>query len=235
MPNRWAPSPGTATMAEPGTATVLIADDHPLFREALRQVAVAALPGCDFDEASSLDQAMKLASAKDYDLILLDLRMPGNSGFNGLVGMRNRAPATPIIIVSAEEDPDSMQGAITYGASGFIPKSLPKDLMAQAVRDVLSGEVYLPPDGGERPCGAANWGDDDLGASIASLTGQQRRVLELMVAGKPNKIIAYELDIAESTVKAHVSAILRKLRVTSRTQAVINAGKIAHKLKTLDA
>lgn len=209
-------------------AKILIADDHPLFRGALRQVVAGTFEHCEFFEASTLDQALGLVAAEDFELILLDLRMPGMKGFTGLVSLRNHAPATPIIVVSAEEERESIQEAITYGAAGFIPKSLSKEQMAHAVREVLSGEVYVPPLEGSE--GGA-FGSAQLDAGIAALTGQQRRVLEMMVHGKSNKVIAYELNIAESTVKAHVSAILRKLNVTSRTQAVINAGKIALRLR----
>ncbi|HYH21277.1 MAG TPA: response regulator transcription factor [Azospirillum sp.] len=218
-------------MSEQPLSNVLIADDHPLFREALRQVAGAVFDQCRFCEASSIEQAQMLLEDEDFDLILLDLHMPGMNGFTGLVMLRNRAPATPIVVVSAEEGRESIQEAITYGASGYIPKSLTREQMANAVREVLEGEVYLPHDLLDRGDGSGSLEDADLEARIATLTGQQRKVLEMIVMGKPNKVIAYELDLAESTVKAHVSAVLRKLHVTSRTQAVINAGKIALKLR----
>jgi DNA-binding NarL/FixJ family response regulator len=215
-------------------AKVLIADDHPLFREALHQVVDSAFSTCSYQEAKNLPEALEIAGGGDFDLILLDLRMPGMNGFTGLVTMRNEVPATPIIVVSADEEPDSIQEAITFGASGFIPKSLSKEQMVQAVRDVLSGDVFLPMDHLESHA-AGGLDEGDFGSRIAQLTAQQRRVLEMLVRGKSNKVIAYELDLAESTVKAHVSAVLRKLNVTSRTQAVINAGKITPKLIELRA
>lgn len=214
-----------------GSSKVLIADDHPLFREALQQVVTAAFADCAWTEADSLEAAAKALEAEDFDLVLLDLKMPGMNGFTGLVTLRNQAPATPIIIVSAEDNPDSVEDAITFGAAGFIPKSMPKDRMAEAVRDVMAGEVYLPTDFLERGNKRLSFDDGQLGERIAALTPQQRCVLEMLVKGKSNKVIAWELTIAESTVKAHVSAILRKLRVTNRTQAVINAAKILGQLR----
>ena len=210
-------------------AKVLIADDHPLFREALRQVAASAFSACSYHEAKDLQETLSMAGEQDFDLILLDLKMPGMNGFTGLVTIRNEFPATPIIVVSADEEPDSINEAITFGASGFIPKSLSKEQMVQAVRSVLSGDVFLPFDLLEAHA-QPGLDDGDLGSRIRQLTAQQRKVLEMLVRGKSNKVIAYELHLAESTVKAHVSAVLRKLNVTSRTQAVINAGKITPKL-----
>mgnify|MGYP001809670545 CR=1 FL=1 len=203
---------------------VLIADDHPLFRSALLEVVGEAMGRCACAEAQDWPRARELLRGADFDLILLDLHMPGMNGFTGLIALRNLAPATPIVVVSAESAAATMQDAIAFGASGFIPKSLPKEGMTGALRRVLAGEVFLPADHGavppERGRGAA------AGEGLAALTQQQRCVVEMMVTGKSNKVIAHELSIAESTVKAHVSAILRKLRVSNRTQAVINAAKL---------
>lgn len=220
-------------MSDLPSSTVLIADDHPLFREALRQVVEAVFDPCRFIEVNCIEQAQARLDEEDFDLVLLDLNMPGMNGFTGLVALRNRAPATPIILVSADESRESIQDAIAYGASGYIPKSLTREQMAHAVREVLEGEVYLPFPLMAQADGGPAMHDVELEARIATLTGQQRKVLEMIVLGKPNKVIAYELSLAESTVKAHVSAVLRKLHVTSRTQAVINAGKIALKLRNL--
>lgn len=210
---------------------ILIADDHPLFRGALHQVVSEAVGGHDCVEVEDLDSARDQLKLSDFDLILLDLNMPGMNGFTGLIALRNLAPATPIIVVSAEDNSTSIQEAITFGASGFIPKSLSKELMTQALQQVLAGEVFLPPDMGDHGTGKGNLDDDMLGEGLAALTPQQRCVVEMLVTGKSNKVIAYELSIAESTVKAHVSAILRKLHVTNRTQAVINAAQILVKLR----
>lgn len=206
---------------------VLIADDHPLFRAALRQVLATALPDHAIIEADCFDDTLAAADGDDLDLILLDINMPGMNGLNGLVALRNHIPATPVVMVSADETPETIRQALTLGAAGFMPKSMDHDHMTAAVRSVLDGEVYVPIDldagrGRRREFD----GDDEFRRGYAALTPQQRHVLEMLVQGKSNKVIAYEMDITESTVKAHVSAILHKLKVSSRTQAVLNVGKM---------
>jgi DNA-binding NarL/FixJ family response regulator len=212
-------------MSQKDRTTILIADDHPLFREALQRTVVEEFSDHCFLEVDSLDSAIEAVSDENFELIFLDLNMPGMDGFNGLVSLRNRAPSVPIIVVSASEDPATVREAITYGASGFLPKSLSREDMVAAVRVVLDGGVYTPvlACGSEREFLRA---DAHLVESIVQLSHQQRIVLQMLVSGRPNKQIAYELNIVESTVKAHVSAILRKLKVHSRTQAVLKAGKI---------
>ncbi|KJS40345.1 MAG: hypothetical protein VR70_06080 [Rhodospirillaceae bacterium BRH_c57] len=208
------------------TASVLIADDHPLFRDALRHVVEDSMPGHAIQEASTFDQAHAMIRVAAPDLVLLDLNMPGMNGFNGLMTLRNEVPAIPIIIVSAEDTPEVVQQVLTYGASGFISKSMPKDQMTRGVRMVCQGEVFVPFDLNEALHRRPDPMCEEFRNGYASLTAQQRKVLEMLVMGRSNKIIAFELDIAESTVKAHVSAILRKLKVNSRTQAVLNASKM---------
>lgn len=206
-------------------ARIVVADDHPLFRDALRQVIDLAVGTAIVAEAETFDAAVALVLEDDPDLILLDLNMPGMNGFTGLMVLRDRAPTTPIVVVSADEDPAVIQQALTLGAAGFIPKSRSKDAMAEGVRAVMAGDVFVPIDLSTAvPLSARD--DPDFAEGYAALTAQQRRVLEMLVAGKSNKVIAYELDVAESTIKAHVSAILRKLKVSSRTQAVLYASKM---------
>lgn len=205
---------------------VLIADDHPLFRSALRQVVTSLFDDYEILEAGTLEEAERCVGGEDdldLDMVLLDLQMPGASGFSGLVRLRNAAPSIPIVVVSAAASKEVMRAAITYGAAGFIPKSLSTDMIGKGMTCVLSGNVFLPPDGegGEEVCTMPV--SDHEGDRISSLTHGERRVLELLAKGKPNKIIAYELGIRESTVKAHITAILRKLKVHSRTQAVLAA------------
>jgi DNA-binding NarL/FixJ family response regulator len=200
---------------------VLVADDHPLFREAVT-LAVRHLEGTDSQilEAGTLEEAGRLAAAiPDLDLLLLDLKMPGTEGLGGLLDLRRRFPALPIVIVSATEDSRMIREAIAAGAMAYIPKSLDRAGMAEALRHVLAGETWQPEvrEGEAAPEGAL------MTQRLAALTPQQRNILSLMVAGKPNKIIAYELGIAETTVKAHITLILRKLGVFSRTQAVLAA------------
>lgn len=206
---------------------VVIADDHPLFRDALRLAVADAFPGEDnvILETGSVDGVHRLArDAGEIDLVLLDLNMPGMDGLAGLVGLRHACPSLPIVIVSAAEEPATVREAIACGAAGFVPKSLSKADIAQALGRVLAGKVYLPPGVAaaqdvESP-GAAG---PDMARRIAALAPQQLSVLRLIAQGKPNKIIAHELGIAEATVKAHVTVVLRKLGVFSRTQAVVAA------------
>ncbi len=205
---------------------VLIADDHPLFRSALRHVIESLFAEQQIFEAGSLDEALALVTGRDLDLdvIMLDLRMPGSEGFSGLIALRSAVPDVPIIVVSASSSPEIMRDAIVYGAAGFIPKSFCKDEIADGVRRVINSEVFLPADVTE----AAERGDwrAPLRDRMATLTQGELRVLQLVACGKSNKIIAYELGIKESTVKAHITSILRKLRVHSRTQAVIAAREL---------
>ena len=200
---------------------VLVADDHPLFREAV-VLSVRHLEGTDslILEAGTLDEACRLAAAMpDLDLLLLDLKMPGTEGLGGLLELRRRFPALPIVVVSATEDPRMIREAIAAGAMAYVPKSLDRASITDALRHVLAGETWQP----EADAGATPPAGVLMAQRIAALTPQQRNILKLMVAGKPNKIIAYELGIAETTVKAHVTLILRKLGVFSRTQAVLAA------------
>lgn len=207
---------------------VLIADDHPLFREALRQVVNEALPEASIKEAPNFDDALKALDDEDgLDLILLDLNMPGMSGFTSLMEMREADPATPIVIVSAAEEQDVIERAFVVGAAGYIPKSLAKEEMVTAINAVIGGDIYRPCNGGEaQPDKAKTSITPDMMDRVNSLTRRQRNVLSLIARGKPNKLIAYELDVTNTTVKAHVTAILRKLKVTSRTQAAILAREI---------
>lgn len=208
---------------------VLIADDHPLFRDALRHVATQAVEAADCVEAHDFAQAVEaLDEDNPFDLILLDLNMPGMDGFTGLLRLRDATPETPIVIVSASEDKDVVERALTCGAVGFIPKSTPKDEMIAAIGLVLEGGVYRPNDTPKPPPSRRSLGpsDAELMEGLGSLTRRQRAVLSLLARGRSNKQIAFELDVTNTTVKAHVTAILRKLKVTSRTQAVIVARQI---------
>ena len=214
---------------------VLIADDHPLFREAIARVIDDGFPGSTLLEASDLDTALAMADRHDdLDLVLLDLNMPGMQGLGGLVRLRNLFPTLPAVIVSAEEEKRVILQTITYGAVGFITKSTPRKQMIQALEQVLAGSIYLSADIIRAGSGAVA-GDDsaapqrqpaDLNDVLATLTRKQLQVFERMSRGESNKVIAYQLNIAESTVKAHVSAILRKLGATNRVQAILSAGDI---------
>ena len=204
---------------------ILIADDHPLVRGALRQAVANAVAGAEIVECGSLEEVTRSLEANpDVDLVLLDLAMPGVRGFSGLMYLRAEHPEVPVIIVSANEDRAVMRRCIDFGASGFVPKTTPIEGMREAVRRVLAGDIWTPPD--VDLSGPADKETADLVRRMASLTPQQVRVLMMVSAGLLNKQIAYELKVSEATVKAHVSAILTKLGVESRTQAVITAAKV---------
>lgn len=211
---------------------ILIADDHPLFREAISSVIANGFPGCETLETEDLDSALVIAQEEeDLDLILLDLNMPGMNGLNGLMSLRNDSPTIPVVIVSAEQDKQIVLQAITYGAVGFITKSSPREQMTEALQQILDGNVYLPSDiiRSEKPSNGMHRRHDESKIPpemLSSLTRRQLLVLERMSEGESNKQIAYNLNIAETTVKAHVSAILRKLGVHNRIQAVLTAGNV---------
>jgi DNA-binding NarL/FixJ family response regulator len=209
---------------------ILIADDHPMVRDALRSAVLYSCQATDVLEADGLDGVVStLEERGDLDLVLLDLNMPGMDGLAGLRLLRQRFPATPVVVVSAHEERRLVREAIQSGATGFIPKSTPRDAIAGALRRVLLGDVYVPPSAEEAT--AEDEAEDketaEIARRVATLTAQQQRVLELLGTGKLNKEIAFELSITETTVKAHVSAILQKLKVYSRTQAVVIAGRAA--------
>ena len=212
-------------MSEAQSYRLLIADDHPLFRGALREAVTGLFKEVDIAEAGTFEEVTDLAErGGDVDLILLDLSMPGVRGFSGLMYLRAQYPSLPVVVVSANDDPAVIRRCMEFGASGFIPKTLGIEALRQAVIRVLEGEVWTPPD-----VDLARQSDDETAAMIArlaTLTPQQVRVLMMLSGGLLNKQIAYELGVSEATVKAHVSAILQKLGVESRTQAVIAAGKI---------
>jgi len=202
----------------------VIADDHPLFRGALRE-AVSNLFAAEISEAGTFEEVTDLLErTSDVDLILLDLKMPGVRGFSGLMYLRAQYPGIPLVVVSGNDDPAVIRRCIAFGASGFIPKTLGADALRQAIARVLQGEVWTPPDVDLAPASDAEGAA--MIARLATLTPQQVRVLMMLSGGLLNKQIAYELGVSEATVKAHVSAILQKLGVDSRTQAVIAAGRI---------
>src|ERR1700712_161783 len=210
---------------------ILIADDHPLFREAIHNVISDGFPGTEVMETADLDSALALTqSHEDLDLILLDLNMPGMHGLNGLINLRNEAPTIPVVIVSAEQDKQVVLQAITYGAVGFITKSSPRKQMTEAIEQILNGSVYLPSDIIRSQKTSSRRSGNDAPhfppALLPALTRKQLLVLERMTKGDSNKQIAFSLTIAETTVKAHVSAILRKLNVHNRVQAILSAGDI---------
>ncbi|MCT8970662.1 response regulator transcription factor [Microbaculum marinisediminis] len=203
---------------------ILIADDHPLFRDALKHALSGAFADVEILEAGTIEEMTERIEAdSEIDLVLLDLAMPGVRGFSGLLFLRAQYPSVPVVVVSAHEEPAVVQRCLEFGASGFIPKSTDVEGIRQAVGEVLAGGVWTPPN---LDLGPADEDEAQLSARLATLTPQQVRVLMMLSEGLLNKQIAYELGVSEATVKAHVSAILQKLGVESRTQAVIAASRI---------
>lgn len=194
---------------------VLIADDHPVFRRALAEIVAKLTPDDDVEtrEAADRSQLFEIVENEDLDLVLLDLGMPGMTGLPELVAIRNIAPSTPVVIVSALEDATVVSQAINCGAAGFIPKSASMEALADALRQVLDGGVYVP--GGEESRG------EKRAADAGVLTPRQLAVLGLLSAGKSNKEIARALSISDLTVKVHITTIFRKLGVATRTQAIV--------------
>ncbi len=200
----------------------VIADDHPLFRGALIQATEKIAKKLDIIEAATFEETVAAVLAQnDTDLVLLDLSMPGVQGFSGLLYLRAQFPGVPVVVVSATEEAAIIRRSLDFGASGYIPKSVGAEQMRAAIRAVLDGAVWTPPD---LDLEHADDGEAaHMAARLSTLTPQQVRVLMMLNRGLLNKQIAYELEVSEATVKAHVSAILQKLGVDSRTQAVIAA------------
>ena len=201
----------------------LVADDHPMVRDALGTVLGHSFPGARIATAANLAETdAALEREPETDALLLDLDMPGMDGLTGLALLRSNHPAVPIIVVSAAQDSQIARRTVEFGASAFIAKSAPLDEIADVVRGVLRGEVFAPPGVPAEPGPA-----ESFAQRAQQLTPQQWRVLSLMVHGDQNKMIAHKLGVGEATVKAHVTVILKKLGVRSRTQAVIEARHLA--------
>ncbi len=213
-------------MSASAQTRIMIADDHPLVRGALRTAVAGVEPEAEILEAGTFEEVTdSLGRGMDLDLVLLDLTMPGVQGFSGLMYLRAQHPGTPVVVVSGNEDRGVIRRCIEFGASGFIPKTVDVETMRAAIRAVLDGGDYTPPD--VDMSAPMDRETSDLVKRLGSLTPQQVRVLMMLSEGLLNKQIAYELSVSEATVKAHVSAILQKLGVESRTQAVIAASRIA--------
>ena len=204
--------------------TIIVADDHPLFRVALTQAIGAQVEGANVLEAEHLKH-LEHQMRSEIDLVLLDLHMPGANGFSGLIYLRTHFPSVPVVVVSGNEQASVIHRAMHFGAAGFIPKSSSMTDIIDAIQIVLNGGQWLPPDLPEvnQQMDAQ---DSKFADQLSSLTPQQFKVLVMLTEGLLNKQIAYELSVSEATIKAHVTAILRKLGVYSRTQAVIMAGHL---------
>lgn len=201
------------------TKSIIIADDHPLFRSALRHAVERVFPSHNIVEVNSLQEAVDALDEHDPSLLCLDLHMEDSHGFAGLVTIRSRWPALPIAVVSASETDDVIKRALDFGASGFIPKSADLAGICNALETMYAGDIFIPP--GYRDPGTS--AHKDFSDRIRELTPAQVRILAAVAEGKLNKQIAYEFNISEATVKAHLTAIFRKLEVFTRTQAVLAA------------
>lgn len=208
-------------------ARFLIVDDHPLFREALASALRLVDAEADIYEATSIEGALDVIDAHDdFELALLDLSLPGTTGFSGVVRLRTSHPKLPILIVSGHEEPAMVREALTLGVAGYVPKSTSKERLAEAIGKALAGDVYEPEPPRVSALEARPSDESRILKRLRDLTPQQLAVLELVREGRQNKAIAHELKLAETTVKAHVSEVLRKLGVVSRTQAVIEVAKV---------
>jgi len=205
---------------------VIVADDHPLFRTAIKEALQESQGETTFLEASSFETLQELVDQnRDVDLVLLDLHMPGVSGFAGLVYLCKRYPSVPVVIISANEDPLVIQRALDHGAAGFIPKSSDIKTITNAIGEILMGEIWAPVSKQANLPGN-NVSEVALAERMSQLTPQQFKVLMSVSQGLLNKQIAYDMGISEATVKAHVTAIMNKLGVSNRTQAVLAASKL---------
>ena len=223
---------------------ILVVDDHPLIREAMRTVLKQLDAGMQVFEAGNCDEALAIAEREsDLALVLLDLRMPGTSGLDGLATLREKHPAVPVVVLSASEDRNEVMHALDLGAMGFIPKSQPSRVMIGALKLVLAGGVYLPAEVMSQPAATPSVAQSEAQYETnppptpaeLGLTPRQTEVLSLLVQGKPNKVICRDLNLAEGTVKIHVAAILKALGVMNRTQAVVAVGRLGLKFGPLGA
>ena len=201
--------------------SILIADDHPLFRGALQQVIAQLYPEANLYQAANVSELQQqVEQHKGVDLLLLDLHMPGALGFSALSWFIGHYHATPAIMISANSHPDTVRRAIDHGAAGFLSKSAEVSDMATCIERVMAGERGLHP-GLDATGRGASLQSLDVADALSTLTPQQFRVASMLVEGLLNKQIAYELDVKEATIKAHMTEIFRKLGVHSRTQAVL--------------
>lgn len=205
--------------------TLLIADDHPLYRDALRFALNLSDHQLTILEASDLNQTLDLVQNNDIDLLLLDLHMPGSNDLFGLIHIRKLYPDLPVAVISGLEDQNIVSKVINTGAMGFIPKTTGSESIAKAVETILDGDTWVP----ESLANDIDEADNEFAAlaeKVSSLTTAQYKVLCFMRDGLLNKQIGFELDIAEATVKAHVTAVFKKLGINNRTQAVLIASQL---------
>jgi len=204
---------------------IIIVDDHPLFRDALKKTLELTLAEPELLTFGNMEElTAHLTNDNEADLVLLDLMIPGVQGFSGLLQLREQHPALPVAIISATDTPETIRRCYEHGALAFIPKTLPIEDVKSAINTILDGETWMPE--GYDPNNVEVGENAETIARLGTLTPQQKRVLKMLSEGMLNKQIAYELNVSEATIKAHVSAILKKLAVSSRTQAAITVSKV---------
>ena len=216
--------------------TILLVDDHVLFREGLKFLLRGLETGLELDEAGTCAEALRRAAARNYDLVLLDLKMPGLKGLDALTAFREAVPEIPVVVLSGEDNSETILAAIDRGAMGFIPKASTPEVLIQALRLVLAHSVYLPPavlEASEAVVSPPSRVEPDASrgdATLLGITPRQLEVLRWVIQGKTNKAIARELDISDGTVKQHLSDVLRSLGAKTRTEAVYAAAKLGLRL-----
>lgn len=203
--------------------SILVVDDHPLYCDALASTIERIFDAQTVKKANSLSEALKLVGARfSPDLVMLDLNLPDVTGLSGFLKIKNKMPDVPVLVFSAESSNEIIQALLNAGAAGFVPKEASHHVLTEALVDVREGRKFLPPGftPSKRPSGKEMTAQQ-VAQKIADLTPQQSRIMKLICAGKPNKQIAYEMSLAEATVKAHITALLRRLGVHNRTQAAV--------------
>jgi DNA-binding NarL/FixJ family response regulator len=211
----------TKPVADEDVSSILIVDDHPLYLDALESALALMFPACDIRKARSLGDAMaSCSSGFDPQLVIFDLKLPDVAGISGFRKLRETLPKARILVISALASVELVLSLMEAGASGFVPKDASSVKLKYALAEVVSGRAYVPEDyrTHKKPCTADPDADHPV---LSELTPQQQRIMKLICTGKPNKQIAYELSLAEATVKAHITALLRRLGVRNRTQAVV--------------
>ncbi len=203
--------------------SILVIDDHPLYCDALASALEKLFKSRSVKTATSLKEGLRLVGSRfQPDLVMLDLKLPDVTGLSGFLKVKDRLPDVPVLVISAESSDETISALLTVGAAGFIPKDASHKVLHRALLEIREGRKFVPP--GYTPPKRATRADvtvQQIAHKIADLTPQQNRIMKLICAGKPNKQIAYELSLAEATVKAHITALLRRLGVNNRTQAAV--------------
>ena len=210
---------------------LLVVDDHPIFRQAIAGIIENEFKGSTIFQSESIQEAHQIIQEQgDLDLVLLDLNMPSTSGLSGLLELRNEYPTIPVVIISAENDKQQILQTISYGAVGFISKSSPVKQITESLTSIFAGNVCLPSDiirtASDKPATKSNKEFEILPEKMQLLTRKELIVLKYLTQGEANKYIAYEMNISETTVKSHVSSILKKLGATNRVKVVVGAANI---------